>query len=981
MSLRAIRQLIGLVAACAVVLCVMSSRAPAELEPAQASYQVTRWQLPSTMQPGQRIVGNVSVKVLAPGAETIAQPRFWLVSKSQPQRAFAVPDRQTTPWDWPAKRTAGQVLNVSVTIDVPEDMSPGPAQVLFRVGHGGDESHFAQILDEQGALLGEAARRDVMIDGGAGTDDAAADVSTASDDVPLLVRRIKPPTIDGIVSADEWKDAAVVSEFVENSGSGKPAAQTRARIGYDDANLYVAFECDEPQLPQAARARFQQPRDASVWDNECVELLISPRDDRAGYLHFIIDILNQRYDAIGEDPWGFNPPWQSATKLDNGRWSAELAISFASLGVGPPASGQRWFANLCRERKAVEELSAWRAARGAFASPGTFGSWVFGSLKSYLADTASEFVAPARGWPKELETEAAALGKQFEGWRARLSEAADDMSPEEYRRFSLELAELRRQHAKLQLAAARASGISFAVARGWPYQQFSGEASKLDQPIGPVELTMLRDEWVDLAFNLTNHTDKPIVLRCMTYHGDADEKTAYMRPGIPGLTTLWQQATAVAAGDGRVVHDALVPSQAGTIQLAPAQTTQAWLSLHVPADATASSFAGYFQIKPIDGTAGEPVSAPIRIRVVPIRLTQNPPLHGFTWNFAGEIESNRAWWRAHLEDLAAHGIDTCMISSLNHLPRVQAQPDGSMPDKLDFTRLDRLLDATAGLFRLYWINMDIFEKASIRTDLIGLEFGTPQYERAFKAWLRMVLAHLEKRGIGRERFMINPYDESVDERCRLLARWIKEVDSQIRIVIDSSTPDLAVAREMDAVTDVWVPHYRQFFPAEMQPFHELITRAGKPRWVYWYSEGSAEKGQDPARYYLAKFWWAFDNDVTGIGYWAQQYYGDPWYRKDWAKSYDTALWYPTEGGVLPSRRWQAWRQGWQDYLLLALARQQLRDRNDAAGLATLKDHVRQVVDFPGDPLRAERARKWLKSVLADSPTATRATGVKETAGR
>jgi hypothetical protein len=212
--------------------------------------------------------------------------------------------------------------------------------------------------------------------------------------------------------------------------------------------------------------------------------------------------------------------------------------------------------------------------------------------------------------------------------------------------------------------------------------------------------------------------------------------------------------------------------------------------------------------------------------------------------------------------------------------------------------------------------------------------------------------------------MINPYDESVDQRCRLLAKWVKEIDPNVRIVIDSSTPDLDVAKQMDALTDVWVPHHRQFFPAEMKPFHELITSKGKPRWAYFYSEGSNDKSQDPSRHYLSKFWWAFANNVTGMGYWAQQYYGDPWYRRDSKSSYDTALWYPIEGGVAPSRRWQAWRQGWQDYLLLSRARQALRDRDDDERLKRLEKHVTDVVSFPGDAARADAVRTWAKGVLS-----------------
>jgi hypothetical protein len=152
----------------------------------------------------------------------------------------------------------------------------------------------------------------------------------------------------------------------------------------------------------------------------------------------------------------------------------------------------------------------------------------------------------------------------------------------------------------------------------------------------------------------------------------------------------------------------------------------------------------------------------------------------------------------------------------------------------------------------------------------------------------------------------------------------------------------------------------------MKSFHDLLRASGKPRWAYYYSEGNNDKTQDPTGHYLSKFWWAFANDVTGMGYWAQQYYGDPWYRQGWKESYDTALWYPIEGGVIPSRRWQAWRQGWQDYLLLARARSTLRERNDGEGLKTLEQKVKEVVTSAEDADRADETRAWLKGVLASA---------------
>jgi len=340
------------------------------------------------------------------------------------------------------------------------------------------------------------------------------------------------------------------------------------------------------------------------------------------------------------------------------------------------------------------------------------------------------------------------------------------------------------------------------------------------------------------------------------------------------------------------------------------------------------------------------------------------PIHAFTWNVLPEVvASDPDWYAAHLRDLSDHGVDVCAIHSLSTLPRVKANADGTLAEPLDFTRTDRLIDASKGLFNLYFVSIDIFEKGTVRRDLFGLRWGSPEYEKAFKTWFAQVLQHLLDKGLTREQLIVNPYDESVNEDCQTLARWIKDVDPNLRIIIDCSTRDLELARRMDALTDIWQPHYKYHFAEDHREFFELLREGGKPHWVYYYSEGSNEKGQDPTRHYLGKFWWAYSQGIDGIGYWAQQYYGDPWYRAAWKSAYDTSLVYPVEDGLVASRRWEAWRRGWQDANLLALAKAALEQRDDQAGAARLDELVKQVVAVPGDQKLADDARDWLREVI------------------
>ena len=58
-----------------------------------------------------------------------------------------------------------------------------------------------------------------------------------------------PPTIDGVIDVDEWRDAARVADFIQfQPNRGEPAElETEVFVLYDDAQLYVAFRAYDPE--------------------------------------------------------------------------------------------------------------------------------------------------------------------------------------------------------------------------------------------------------------------------------------------------------------------------------------------------------------------------------------------------------------------------------------------------------------------------------------------------------------------------------------------------------------------------------------------------------------------------------------------------------------------------------------------------------------------------------------------------------------
>lgn len=197
--------------------------------------------------------------------------------------------------------------------------------------------------------------------------------------VPRLEPGDQPPAIDGLLNDRVWQNAAALEPFVPlfSLPPDSVTARTVAWLAYDGKNLYVGVRCDEPNM--AAMHIVGANRDSHVWDGDSVDLFLAPGPNREPYYHIIINPDNVRWDAThdkGEDP-SWNPRYQTATYRGRDYWSLEIALPWSAMKTEAPKPGMRMFGNLCRQRGAAAELSAWSQTVGSFLEPENFGTWVF----------------------------------------------------------------------------------------------------------------------------------------------------------------------------------------------------------------------------------------------------------------------------------------------------------------------------------------------------------------------------------------------------------------------------------------------------------------------------------------------------------------------------------------------------------------------------------------------------------------------------
>jgi hypothetical protein len=136
--------------------------------------------------------------------------------------------------------------------------------------------------------------------------------------------------------------------------------RTTARLLYDDQNLYVSFDCEDPNIWGTLFKR-----DDPIYGQEAVEIFIDADGDQRTYNEIEVSPNNTLFDAyFPERRAGMDLSWDSGTRSavkfkgtinnptdrDEG-WTVEMAVPYARLAKVPhvpPKKGDQWRFNLYR---------------------------------------------------------------------------------------------------------------------------------------------------------------------------------------------------------------------------------------------------------------------------------------------------------------------------------------------------------------------------------------------------------------------------------------------------------------------------------------------------------------------------------------------------------------------------------------------------------------------------------------------------------
>ena len=250
------------------------------------------------------------------------------------------------------------------------------------------------------------------------------------------------PTLDGDLTDPVWANAPELTDFLVLQGKGELAGvQTSARLLWDESALYLAFDCEEPNMAGVlATATGEDPH---VWSDDCVEVFLNTERDSSGYVHLGVGagggVWQERTIGRERYPNWYTwrsaelpvPQWEAAVQRGEDRWTAEVRLPFDELG-GTPGPGTVWGLQLCRTRRAggQEQNSTWSYIDGdKYARPERFGALIYaggvGNRPQFVArrvdrDSFEPTVIPM---PRSLRLAEGAFSIDAETWIAIADES------------------------------------------------------------------------------------------------------------------------------------------------------------------------------------------------------------------------------------------------------------------------------------------------------------------------------------------------------------------------------------------------------------------------------------------------------------------------------------------------------------------------------------------------------------------------------
>jgi hypothetical protein len=383
-------------------------------------------------------------------------------------------------------------------------------------------------------------------------------------------------------------------------------------------------------------------------------------------------------------------------------------------------------------------------------------------------------------------------------------------------------------------------------------------------------------------------------------------------------------------------------NSAHAITLPPWHVRQLWLNLDTRKLAP-GTWTTTVHIRTLELDPKEYV-APLSLTVWQPALPQQQPLRHCNWGYIHNSR-HKQYESQSLEDRIAHG-NNVFVSTF--APQATYDEQGHLLGEIDFSLHDAFVSRYAPHGLILFHAGGLSGPGGLDSEAFGKAYGT---------WLRAWVAHLKALGIDYDRYAMYPVDEpglreGLVERYLRYARLTRKADPKVqmytdpvmRITVDELT-------EMLPYVDIWCPNRIGFLLHVGADKLRIMKQSGAQLWTYE-CEGNA-KHQSPLGYYRGQSWLAWRHGLTGIGFWSYcTSSADPWFKPQSTQDY-LLTYQGTE--VVDSKRWEAVRDGIEDYSMLSVLRDTLQQAEARGDWATTTETVGSKAIGQARALLGERA--------------------------
>ena len=710
----------------------------------------------------------------------------------------------------------------------------------------------------------------------------------------------------------------LLGSFVKPEAKFIKAAATVACELKNDM-LTVKFHC-----PVAEGTKVVTNRD--LWSNDNVEFFIRPDVKKDVYYHYAADAKGNTYAGkCAAQTVKFDSKFTVKSKITDSFFEITMQIPAAEFAELPIADGTMMTANFNRMGKTSGGSSGWKLTGSSHHNKDAFGTVIFGSRQAYfqrqlksVTERFSKINAPAE---KKAECQ-----KQLETLRKNVIAKGDDAKS-----FDI----LKHEFSKLETAF-----VQLALAgKNILIRQTDTLSNMLKPGITAAALTELKDSMplnssIKIPIVISNLTDKPFMGQLKATASDEAAKIKDFRRlpknDLTRAITLFHSLE-LKNEAGTVNYDPIVPLHLNTIiNIPPYQNIIVYINID-SSKMKVGKHKAVMMLKPsYAGFAAEKFNLEIDVKDVDLSKV-----------YCDSINYTHVHYRTRgandiLRFLAQAGQNVIYMGvpgQLRMYPEVKA--DGTI-GKCDFSRYDAMIDdfVAAGM-PLERVKLGFF----LAWDVWGFKncgLMHKNFPKAVKLYFAEMTSHFQKKyGIGLDRIIFSTIDEPSgkisDKKSSMYKAWlaakiIKEANpkyltktnplpSQLVKGIDEDLPELMKYYDILEI-------YRPMFTDKLA---KKLLANGKKIWTY----GIYGTTTAPA-VYRGDLWKNMrDGAESAASYWHLEDHagGDGLCSIDGERSradYGSLFADYDYGTVISSRRFEAHRQGLEDYKLFRYCKNRVR---------------------------------------------------------